>query len=264
MKRNWAILVACIVIAMIAAIALWKTFPSRWEASATIQIGQMPVGVPTLIESPAQAAERMTQRETEDKVLTSVGLSLDEETNIHTNLLRKSLKAQVVRNTNFIQISVAAFSPDDAIRYLNASAQTLIALHDQRMTPVVKNLQSRITTNERQMAEVKIERNRLEITLKNSPVSKGENHFAPSVIAINLLSKADDQIRALTAEHAVLTDLITPTNTYPTALINSAFVPEKPYFPKLSMFLAAGLLVGIAIGILLAQRQDRKYEKTEI
>ncbi|MFC5475953.1 Wzz/FepE/Etk N-terminal domain-containing protein [Paraherbaspirillum soli] len=267
-KRNWIVFVSCIVLALAIATALWLFVPSQWQASATLQIGQMPLPsasssffTPTLIELPPQAAERVLQRDTENKVLTAVGLPLDDNADNRTRLLRKSLKAIVVKNTNFVQISVAAFSPKDAKTYLDAAAQTLIELHNQRMAPLVKNLDQRLDNNARQMTEAKAERGRLETALASANESKSGAQFAPSVIAINLLAKQDEQIRNLTAERAPMIDLRTPTNTFPTSVIDSAFVPDSPYFPKLPLFLIVGLILGGAFGALLALYRDRQREE---
>ena len=260
-KRRWVLLLACVVVAVAAAGGAWRLTPAEWKATAALQIGQLPVNPTTLIESTAQAAERFNQRQLQDQALVSVGLPLDEQDG-RARLLRKTLKATPGKNTNFVDVSVAAYSQEDAKTYLNAAIQALIKTHDVRLAPLIKNLDDRIATNSLQMAEAISERTRLEANLKNASASPSGGKFEPSVIAINLISKQDDLIRGLTAEHAALIDLHTKTNTFPTTIVDAIYVPERPASPKLSIFLAIGLILGTLIGIILAMFLDRNRPKT--
>jgi len=267
-KRHWLTVIACIVLGSAAAVVAWLNLPPKWQATATIQIGQMPSNSPTkdqaqtiLVEPVPQAAERLSQRELEDKALQTLGLPLEEETDKRTSLFRKSLKATVVKNTNFIQISLDAFSTQDAKKYVNAAIQALVEVHNQRMAPVLKNINARVAENAQQIAEAQAQRIRLQGTLNGAGPSKSDAQFAPRVIAADLLSKQDDQIRNLTTERTMLSDLLSPSNTYPTSVIDAVYVPAHPYSPKLSLLLPFGLLLGTAIGVALALLRDRKRPK---
>ncbi|HWX02841.1 Wzz/FepE/Etk N-terminal domain-containing protein [Collimonas sp.] len=261
-KRRWALLLACIVVAIAAAGGVWRMTPAEWKATAALQIGQLPVNPTALIESTAQAAERFNQRQLQDQALVSVGLPLDELKDDRTHLLRKTLKATPGKNTNFVDVSVAAFSQENAKAYLNAAIQALIKTHDARLAPLIKNLDDRITINSLQMTEAASEKTRLEANLKNASASPSGGKFEPSVIAINLISKQDDLIRSLTAEHAALIDLHTKTNTFPTVIVDAIYVPERPASPKLSIFLVVGLILGASLGVILAMFLDRNRPKT--
>lgn len=261
-KRRWVLQLACVIVAIAAAGGAWLMTPAEWKATAALQIGQLPVSPTTLIESTAQAAERFNQRQLQDQVLVSAGLPLDELKDDRTRLLRKTLKATPGKNTNFIDVSVTAFSQKDAKTYLNAAILALIKVHDARLAPLIKNLDDRIATNALQMSEAASEKVRLEANLKNASASPSGGKFEPSVIAINLISKQDDLIRGLTAERAALIDLHTKTNTFPTAVVDAIYVPEHFASPKLSIFLAIGLILGALIGIILAMFLDRNRPKT--
>lgn len=261
-KRRWLLLLVCVVVAIAAAGGIWRLTPAEWKATATMQIGQLPVNPTTLIEPTAQAAERFNQRQLQDQVLASAGLPLDELKDDRTRLLRKTLKATPGKNTDFVDVSVAAFSQEEAKTYLNAGIQALIKAHNARLAPLIKNLDDRIATNVLQMTDAVSEKSRLEANLKNASTSSSGGKFEPSVIAINLISKQEDLIRGLTAERAALIDLHTKTNTFPTTIVDAIYVPERPASPKLSLFLAIGLILGALIGILLAMFLDRNRPKT--
>jgi Chain length determinant protein len=261
-QRHWVLLSACIVVAVAAAYGIWTFTPAQWKATATLQIGQLPVNPTTLIEPTAQAAERFNQRQLQDQALLAAGLTLDELKDERTRLLRKTLKATPGKNTDFVDVSVAAFSQEDAKTYLNAAILALIKAHDVRLAPLIKNLDDRIASNNLQMTEAADEKARLEASLKNASVSPNGVKFEPSVIAINLMSKQDDLIRGLTTEHAALVDLHTKTNTFPTMIADAIYVPARPASPKLSIFLATGLIFGALAGLALAMFLDRNRLKT--
>ncbi|MEO6921903.1 MAG: Wzz/FepE/Etk N-terminal domain-containing protein [Collimonas sp.] len=261
LKRHWFLVLACIAVVLAASFGFWYLTPAQWKASATLQIGQLPLAQITLIESTTQAAERFNQRQLQDQALAIAGLPLDELTDERTRLLRKTLKATPGKNTNFIDVGVAAYSREDAKTYLNAGALALIKAHDERLTPLMKNLDDRISTNKTQMAAAIDEKARLETSLKNMATSPNGAKFEPSVLANNLISKQDDVIRGLTAERAALTDLHTKTNTFPTMVVDAIYVPARPASPKLSIFLAIGLIVGALTGIAFALFLDRNRPK---
>ena len=261
-KRHWLILLGCIIIALIAAIALKFAIPPQWQASATIQIGQLPVNPTTLIEPTAQAAERFKQRQLQDQALTAVGLPLTEDSDERTRLFRKTLKATPGKNTDFVDISVAGLSQADAKKNLNSAVQALISIHNTHLAPMVKNLNDRLEANTREMLQATTEKARMEASLKNAASTSAGARFEPSVVAINTLAKQNDLIRGLTSEQAGLVDLRTKTDNFPTMLVNAIYVPVKPYFPKLSIFLAIGLVLGAIAGAAISLFLDRNRPKT--
>lgn len=261
-KRHWLVLLGCIIVALIAAVALKFALPPQWQASATIQVGQLPINPMTLIEPPAQAAERFKQRQLQDQALTAIGLPLNENSDDRTRLFRKTLKAIPGKNTDFVDISVAGLSQADAKNNLNSAAQALINVHNLRLAPMVKNLNDRLEANTHEMLQATTEKARMEANLKNATGSSSGARFEPSVVAINMLAKQDDLIRGLTTEQAALVDLRTKTDNFPTMLVDAIFVPAKPYFPKLSIFLAVGLILGAIAGMAIALFLDRNHRKT--
>ncbi|WP_211472523.1 Wzz/FepE/Etk N-terminal domain-containing protein [Collimonas humicola] len=261
-KRRWVSILICVVVATAAAGGLWSMTPAQWKASATLQIGQLPVIPTTLIESTAQAAERFNQRQLQDQALVSAGLPLDESTDNRTRLLRKTLKATPGKNTNFVDVTVAAFSQENAKSYLNAAILALIKTHDERLAPLMKNLDDRLAVNSRQMTEAAAEKIRLEAVLKSAAASANGIKFEPNVLASNLASKQEDLIRGLTVERAALIDLHTKTNTFPTMVVDAIYASAAPASPKLSIFLAIGLILGALAGVVLALFLDRNRTKT--
>jgi LPS O-antigen subunit length determinant protein (WzzB/FepE family) len=259
-KLHWRIILACVIAAAVAS-ALALTLPQKWEAAGTLQIGQLPVSAITLIEPTNQAAERFKQRQLQDQALNAAGLPLNEDSDVRTRLFRKTLKATAGKNTDFVDVRAAGFSRSEAETNLNAAVKALIDTHNMRSAPMIKNLDARLQNNALQMAQATPERNRLDLSLKNASAAGAK--FEPSVVAINLLAKQEELIRSLTTEQASLVEVRTRINAFPTMLVDAIFVPEKPYFPKLSVFLAVGLFIGAIAGSALALFLDRNRGKAK-
>ncbi|AMO94031.1 chain length determinant family protein [Collimonas fungivorans] len=260
-RLHWVMLAVCIIVGMLAATALWATLPAKWQASATLQVGQLPMNPTTLTEPTAQAAERFKQRQLQDEALKAAGLLLNEDSDRRTRLFRATLKATPGKTTDFVDVSVAAFSQAEAKTNLNAALQALIHAHELLLAPMIKNLDNRLEANTLQMTQAITEKTRLETSLKSAAMTSTGAKFEPSVVAINLLSKQEDLIRGLTSEHSALVDLRTKTNTFPTKIVDAIFVPEQPFFPKLTMLLLSGLIIGAIAGVLLAMFRDRNLAK---
>ncbi len=257
--RRRVTLLVCILLGLAIAVVFWYVLPPKWQATTTLQIGQMPATVSTyaLIEPPAQAAARFDQRELQDQAVIALGLPTDDVNNKYTSLFRKSLTAKVVQNTNFIQVSLAAYSAADAKKDLIAATQALIEVHNKRMDPVVNSIKEHVKENARQFTEAKTQQTQLQEAFKNADNLKSDYQFSPHVMAANLLVQQDQKIRELTTEKIALTDSLLPSNTYPTSALDTTYVPEQPYFPKLSLFLLVGLLLGTLAGVAIALWRDR-------
>lgn len=261
LKRNWLILFACIFAAMICAAILANVLPSRWQASVMMQIGQMPSPINTIIpiEGPAQTIERVKLRELQSSVLTALKLPLDERVDKRTSLFKNTLKASVIKNTDFVQIKLAGFSPEEAQKNLAATAQVLIASHKALVLPAKIRLTKQSNDNLRKIAEAEAERAKLFRMLADSGSLKSAQQFAPNIVAINLLENKETELRSMIAEKTRLQDLLESIDIYPSKVVDAAYVENRPYFPKLSLFLAAGVFLGLLLGLGIALWRDRKY-----
>lgn len=263
--RNWITLVICVLIALAAAAALFMWLPARWQALTTIEIGQVPLGTPVsgsrgtaLIESPPQTAERVKQRDLTNTVLSSLGIPTDQPEERRAALLRSTLKATIVKNTNFIQLGVAGYSPEEAQASLAAAARVLMESHNRLMIPTVARMMAQLKDNEKQLAEAQSERARLQELLNDAEKSHAKIDFAPNIVAVSQLANKDAQIRQIIAQRAELEDTMASSRTYPTRIVDAVYVEPRPYFPKPSLFVAVAVLLGLIVGAALAFYRDRK------
>lgn len=264
-KRHWLTLFACVLAAMICAAILAKVLPARWEASTVLQIGQIPSNSGprdvALIEQPPQAAERLKQRELQNKVLTAIGYATDERLDARSALVKKTLKAIPVKNTNFIQITVAGFSPEEAQKILGTAANALIASHDKLYAPAVKRLATQLQENVRQTIDAKAERAHLQSLLSDVKKTKTETLFAQNIVAVNLLANKESELLTLRTERVALENISAHENTYSTSIIDAVHASDTAYFPKLGLFLATGAFLGLLLGLGVALLRDKRQGK---
>jgi len=264
-RRNWGTLLACVLLAMACGAALFAILPARWQALTTIEIGQVPLGTPvggsrgsTLIEPPAQTVERLKQRELINTVLTSLGIPVDQPDEARASLFRHSLKGTVMKNTNFIQIAVAGHSPDAARENLTAAARVLMEAHSKLMIPTVGRMMAQLEDNAKQMAEIQVERTRLQELLGHMEKAGSKIEFSPTIVAVSQLANKEAQLHQIVVERAELQDAMAPSRTYPTRIIDAVYVEPRPYFPKLSLFLAGAAVLGFFAGLGMALYRDHK------
>lgn len=257
--RNWKVLLVCVLLTMACGAALFTVLPSRWQAETTIEIGQMPAGgAISLIESPAQSVERVKQRELINIALNNLKIPIDQEDHAEAKLFRRTLKPAVVKNTHFIEISVAGYSPEQARNSLVAGSRTLIDAHNKLMAPMVAHIVARIKDNDKQMADAQLELAKLKATMNDINQSRIKVEFAPHIVAVTELANKETQINRIKLERVALDDLLNPSRTYPTRIISAIYVEPRPYFPKLWLFLAAAALAGLVIGLAVAWYRERR------
>lgn len=264
-QRNWGTLVIGVLLAMACGAGLFVTLPSRWQAVTTVEVGQVPLGTPVsgsrgaaLIEPPAQAVERLKQREFVNTALASLGVPTGQPGDARASLFRHTLKGTVIKNTTFIQIAVAGYSPDEARDGLAAAARVLMETHNRLMVPIVGRMMAQLDDNTKKMAEAQSERARLKALLDDAEKAHAKIDFAPNIVAINQLANMDGQIRQIIAERAELQDTMAASRTYPTRIIDAVYVDPRPVFPKLPLFLAVGAIVGLCAGAGVAFYRERK------
>ena len=262
-QRHWRRFALGVLAALLIAGLLFALLPSRWQAEATVEIGQMPVGSATaLIEPPAQAAERLKQRELTNLALANLNIPTDQPSDPKASLFRHTLKPVVVKNTNFIRVSIAGYSPQAAHDNLVAAITTLIGAHNKLMTPTVSNMQTRLADNARRISDAQAELMALRSTVRAAREPAARTEFAPQIVAVSELANKEQQIDRLKLERVALEDLMTPARTYPTRIIDAVYVNPQPSFPKLPLFAAIALLLGLGLGLCWALYREWRTRST--
>lgn len=253
--RRWVLGVPFVL--ALAALAYVFMSDAQWESTAAVQIGQVgqaEVGkVTALVEAPPRAIERMKLASFQDNVLTRVGVDTSEN-DPKAQLFRSSLKLRQPLGTDLIELTVRAYSRDQAYRLAQATIEQLRQSHDKLALPSIDALRRQLDVATQQLEHAQKARESLASQAASGKDIDARNRFAESALLGQMMTMRDEEIRKLSERRLMLEERLGPVRTYPTSLIESIHVSTKPVSPQraLTVLLAAagGLVAGIAIALV--------------
>lgn len=251
-RRNWLIGIPLFCM-LVAAIGVLLVKP-KWEATAVIQIGQIgqsSTGPPLLIEPPARAIERMKTKSFEDRVLTKLGIPV-ENGNPDAELFRGTLSLKALGTSDLIQVKVRAQSREQARVWADAVANMLNEVHDRLTQPIIETLVMQQSTLKRQMQSIEEERSNL---LKIAPKSNGSNvetRFPANLLLSNLLQQKNAELRNFELQLLGLNERLALIHAYRTALAERVHIPVNPSSPKILLTIVLAAVAGLIFGVIVA------------
>lgn len=254
-RARWLLIAATAILTTFAAGGLAIVIRPSWEAIGVVQIGATggpsPGQGPVVVESPIRAIERMRIRAFQDATLARIGAATTND-DPRGKLYRDSLKLRQLQGTDFVEIKVRGYSPEESARSIEITVEHLANVHAQLAAPSVERLHRQLNETDANLQRIQQGRERLlaSDSLKGA-INPGER-FAETVYIVNLIAKTDEEIRAIEVQRAALMEQLSPTRTYPTALVEKIHVSEKPVSPRTRLMLAVAALFGISIGTILA------------
>lgn len=259
LKDQWRLFIVILLGALIVGAVAYSLVPSRWQAKATLRVGEVASissGASTneteLIEPVSEAVARMYLVAFQDAVIASPviqGLAQGE-----IDLFRKTFEAVPVKGTYFIQVSVSGKSPQTARKMLEAVIEALFAAHQIKMGPAIQQMRDRIENLNSRIALKQKSLDRLKKML-----GKGAGD---TVRALDLLDRQETGIQQLMDERSTIESMLHPPQTFNTMLVDAVRTGGKPYFPRLSMFLIASILAGGLLGMLASLCRYRKRQQS--
>lgn len=254
LKDQWRLFIAILLGALIIGATAYSLVPSRWHAEATLRIGEIAsvsLGQPTteLIEPVGEAIARMQLAQFQDAVIDSPSLKGLEQGEI--NLFKKTFKTAPVKGTYFIHVSVSGKSSRTAYKMLETAVETLLAIHQEKMQLAIQQVRDRIESLDGR------------ITLKQKSLDRlkqmlGGKSAGDTVRVLDLLDRQQTDIRQLIDERSAMESMLQPPQTFNTTIVDAVRADDRPYFPRLSMFLIASVLAGGLLGMFAALCRYRK------
>jgi capsular polysaccharide biosynthesis protein len=255
--RRWKL--AAMVFA-VTAVVCWiylSTVPKQWEATATVQIGQIgqqAIGQQVqLVESASRVFERVKTRSFKDSILKDAKLpSLDDaEFGSESRIFGNSLNVKLLSNPDLIEIKVRALSPDQAATFLQSVVGKLKQIHDGVAFPTASKLRASL----QQLSEsIKVlESERLLYTEQLAKVassSKVEDFLQKSVYA-KLLSDLDLQLRTLQDRKLAVEEQLSPSRTYSTSILEGLTVSKDAVAPLKLITIIGSFSIALILAILL-------------
>jgi hypothetical protein len=232
--------------------------PKLWEASVLVQIGQigealpspqMSIRAPRPIEPPARVVERIGLASFEGAVLVRLGLPNDYE-DPRSELLRDSLRARLLERANLVSIAVRAQSPEEAARSLEAVIAELAGIHARLGAHSVERLKGALSEARAALQAAEAERDAARTQFSRA-IARSTTHFSEGVLAAEVLSTRDDQVRRATDNVRALEVQLGPEFTFPTSAYETTYVPERPIHPRKLLYALAGAVFGGAFALVL-------------
>ncbi|HKD97666.1 MAG TPA: Wzz/FepE/Etk N-terminal domain-containing protein [Micromonosporaceae bacterium] len=252
-RRNWWVLIVCMVLGVGAAFAYTQTEAKVFESTTSVQVQ------PTALDgNPTGGRTNGTiNLDTQAQLVTSLSVASEAQKLLETTTSPKDLAKQVTvsvpPNSTILNIAFDASTAQDAYKGSHSFAVAYLTFRgDQAQLAIqnqIANIQSQITplTNTFNTTQSKIA-----VTPKNSPDLGTLQGIA---------DRAQKQIEAL---EATLSDLQSQVQD-PGSIISDATVPSKPIEPVVLINLASGVLIGLLLGLAVAivrERTDKVLRRT--
>lgn len=248
LAREWAWFLAGLLAVLIAVFAFSHSARRQWEATAYIQIGQVPAlaGTDPKVEPLARVLERLQLVPFQNHVLASIGIKDDAP---EARLYRKSVKLDPLPYAGpLVKFSVRGWSPEQARQFAEATVAELQIVHQALMAKPLELTQARLNDVDADLKAAEAARNRLVQTATPGTAKDARDEGAASM----LLTATDAQIRELRQTRGDLSIRLTHNFTYQTSLMWPVYVPQGPAFPNLTLIWGIGILFGLSLGAFAA------------
>lgn len=250
MRRSWRLILGVVLFSIFVSFVLTLILPKKWEASAILQIAKLPsvAGEITSVEDPLQSIENVNQFGFKEKILKNLQLPTNKGQDQRSDILLDTIIARPIKNKELINISVSAYSQQDALKSIQTAIAELQAMHAPMTTPSKNRLSKELQTVNHNLS---ITDN--DISALNHQMSRGGRYSA----ATSLLKTKESAKRALQLQQAQLNTHLTLIDELSTKPIHSINNSDKPTFPNRIFFLILGALLGLLAGSGLAWWKDK-------
>ncbi len=248
MGRSWRLILGVVLFSTFASFVLTLILPKKWEASATLQIAKLPSedGDITSIENSLQSVENVNQMSFKEKILSDLQLPTNNGQDKRSDILLDTLIARPIKKTELINISVTAYSQQDALKSIQTAIAELQATQASMITPTTNRL-----IKELQSVHQDISRVDSDISALNYQMSRGgysvSGYIKAKESAKRTLQLQQDQLKG----NLTLIDQLATKPIYP--IDNS----DKPTFPNRMVFLILGALLGLLLGSFIAWWKEK-------
>lgn len=256
---------AFLVAGAVLGIAYSYTKARQWEATTFVQIGQVDElsaglgGGPTPIDTPYRAVQRVQVDPFIDQVLRSRSLPIQIGENFESDLIRRTLNAEIVPNSDVIKLTVRELSPQNADATLQAAQNQLIGIHAGIVEAALKRTHDRLDSINAAIADAQSKRGVVASTASTRANSGAGDSGVTNVLLGNILDVSDRTLLAkLREERALALQQLSPQHTFNTKPLAAIAVSQMPVYPKRLIFALFGAVVGGLIGLLVAARRHAK------
>jgi len=260
-RRSWVISLAGATI--IGALAYVFSVQPEWEAIGVIQIGRVgQVEVirggersdkveNTLIESVARALERVRQNSFGIDVLKSIDPNL-KISDAENGLYMKSRQIKLLGTSDLLELNVHGHSREEAEKWINATVSHLSNAHETLVSSARQRLIVALEEVTRDLQKAKAEQKLLSDNLPTKQKNNPGNQFVENALFAGLINAMDQRVSELQTRKLVLEEQAGSAKSYPTSLIDRAYVSSHYVFPKRSLIVFIAVIFGLMFGAFVA------------
>jgi uncharacterized protein involved in exopolysaccharide biosynthesis len=239
--ESWRITLTSGVIGLLLAIGyLWMT-PSKWEATAQIQMAQIRTSsnlnqAAVNIEDPNLLISRLKIPTSYDEsIIQSCGLQNQPKA---ADILANTIKITPVKGLpSIVEIKLHLYSQENAKSCVESIYQWIKKSQEKIAAPLIEDAQARLDEDIQRLLKVKG-------LIGRADISGGALSIAYFV--------ARDEIKYLTDEIMNLKAVIASGETHQAKLAAPVYVADQSIFPKKNLSSLAGIFAGLFFGFLLA------------
>lgn len=242
LRRRFVLVTVCLLLGVVAGVGLLSHTPKTYQATAVVDIS------PILGNQNGNSSTNSVSTITESRIAASASVALLAAKAIGFDGTPTQLAQQVTVSSplasQVLNITFSSSRPQGAANGANAFANAYLAY---RTSTGEAELKLRISRINDQVTE-------LQSTLAKLKVPPAGSTDPQFVAQQSLLQNQIQQLQ--TQMNTYRTSVITPGQ-----VAGAAPVPTSPSSPKLYLYLAGGLLVGLLAGAVLAVVRDRRDDR---
>ena len=244
-KRNFFTLLWGMLLGVIIAGLLVMLLPKEYEATALVKIGEIgnTNSAGSLIEPTLQVLDRIKSLSFQDDVLEALKVSTEDDDDALVKQFRKSLKVKLEKS-DLITLSVRALSRTEATKRMQEVVNQLNAAHNRMSYPTISRLKLELESVNNELKLADIEAKRFAKTLDMQSENVTDLKFSQAVLLSNMSMSKAQEYRTFRDNKRMLEEKLSPERTFPTHVLGRVEVSKKAVFPKYSLFMAAGLMLG--------------------
>ncbi|MDE2421238.1 MAG: hypothetical protein KGO49_08695 [Gammaproteobacteria bacterium] len=248
MGRSWRLILGVVLFSIFVSFVITLILPKKWEASATLQIAKLPSedGDITSVEDSLHCVEKVNQIDFKEKILSDLHLPTNQGQDKRSDILLDTFIARPIKKTELINISVSAYSQQDALKSIQTAIAELQATQAPMITPTTNRLNKQL-----QIVDQGLSRVDSDISALNHQMSRGgysvSGYIKAKEAARRALQLQQDQLKGNLA-------LIDQLATKPIHPIDNS---DKPIFPNRMVFLILAAIFGLLLGCGVAWWKDK-------
>ena len=251
LRSNIKYLIWGVLLGAIFALIIAVFLPKQYEAKALIKIGQIgSVDTNALpIEPGLQVVDRIKSQSFQDTVLESLGVSTEDEDDKLVKQFRKDLKVRLEKS-ELISLSLKAISRAEAVVNMQEVVKQLNITHNRLLLPTVTRLKLELDSINKELKLADIESKQLMKTLETQSDKITDTKFSQTVLLNSLRISKEEEYRLFKDTKRMLEEKLSPERTFATHVLGKVEVSKKPVFPNYSLFILAGVFLGLMSSFL--------------